>query len=338
MAVADQVKDPAPMGFLDQVRSFARPFWFANLIELFERWSYYGVRAILSLYIVDAITRGGLEFNHIQKGTVYAWWAVIQSLLPMFTGGFADRYGYKKSIAVSLSISISAYLLMAAQAAGFLKTGPAAFPLFFFACMMLATGTAIFKPGVQGTLVNSTNEQNSSLGWGFFYMLVNIGGFVGPWVSGYLRAMEWKYVFVASACFLAVNFFLLLGYKDIPVEKKEAIQHESALAGYIHGLKEFFEIIVVSVKNVFEPRLITFLLIFSGFWLMFMQLFDILPNFIDDWVNSSMVLTWLGTTFHHQGFLQMGQSGQNIPPEWMINLDAGSIVLFMLPIAWLCGR
>lgn len=328
MATAVAEKE-APMGFVDQVKSFRPSFWFANAIEMFERWAYYGVRAVLSLYMVDAVANGGLEFTHVQKGAIYTLWAIIQSLLPMFTGGFADRYGYKKTIAVSMSVSMIGYLLMATQ-----KT----YPGFFFACMMLAVGTAIFKPGVQGTLVNSTNEKNSSLGWGFFYMLVNIGGFIGPATAGLLRVHGWQYVFFASIAFLAVNYLLLLCYKDIPIEQQEKVEYASRLEAFQAGAKEFFTIIGTSIKNVFEPRLITFLLIFSGFWLMFMQLFDILPNFIDDWVNSAPVLSWVGQTFHIANFVTMGQAGQNIPPEWMINLDAGSIVLLMIPIAWICGK
>ncbi|HBN09460.1 MAG TPA: transporter [Cyanobacteria bacterium UBA8530] len=323
MAVAQAEETEKAMGFLAQMRSFDRPFWFANLMELVERWSYYGVRAVIALYIVDAIAHGGLEFTHIQKGTIFMWWAIIQSLLPMFTGGFADRYGYKKSIATALFISITGYILMGTQHS---------FIGFFLGCMLLATGTAVFKPGVQGTLVNSTNSKNSSIGWGIFYMIVNIGGFVGPCLAAYLRVMDWKYVFFASAALLALNYLLLLGYKDIPVQARE---NKLTLSG---GFEEFFGIIGSSVKNIFEPRLISFLIIFSGFWLMFMQLFDILPNFIDDWVNSSYVLTSVGKTFGLPSLVQMGNAGLNIPPEQMINLDAGSIVLLMMPIAWMCGR
>src|SRR3989339_1494847 len=160
------------------IKTFPRALWCANIIELFERWAYYGVRALLSIYIVDTAAKGGLEFNHLQKGSIYSWWALIQCLLPMFTGGYADRYGYKKTMAVSWVLVIAGYLLMATQ-----RT----YWGFFFGCMMLATGTAVFKPGVQGTIAHSLDDKHAAVGWGVFYQMVNIGGFIGPWVAGFLR-------------------------------------------------------------------------------------------------------------------------------------------------------
>ncbi|HEY9857819.1 MAG TPA: MFS transporter [Stenomitos sp.] len=385
-----------PQGPLAQIRSLAPAYWSANVMELIERWGYYGVRTVLSLYIVDAAARGGLEFTHIQKGAIYAWWALVQSLLPMFTGGFADRFGYKKTIACAMGINIVAYLLMGTQHT---------YVGFFLACMMLATGTAIFKPGVQGIVANSTEGSKASVGWGIFYAMVNVGGFVGPWSAGFLRAMSWSHVFFASAFMVALNFLMLMTFKE-PARAAAApgaaedsaidpdaqpgpfliaggviwlaytlFSHGSPVvpavftaialvatlysrapqafpaafkngvasfgAGFRklpHAVREPVDILVSSIANAFVPKLTAFLIIFSGFWLMFMQLFDLLPNFIDDWVNTSGILLWLGQTFHNPTWLQMAQNGQQIPPEWMVNIDAGAIVFLMVPIAAIFSR
>ncbi|MEZ4373232.1 MAG: hypothetical protein R3B07_20585 [Polyangiaceae bacterium] len=58
---------------------------------------------------------------------------------------------------------------------------------FMGGAIVLALGTAVFKPGIQGTLVNSTRPENSSMAWGIFYQTVNIGGFLGPLVAAYMR-------------------------------------------------------------------------------------------------------------------------------------------------------
>lgn len=314
-------------GFVATLKSFSRAFWFANFIEVLERWAYYGVRAVLSIYIVMAagMANGGLEFDHIQKGYIYTCWAVIQSLLPMFTGGFADRYGYKKSVAVALTISIAGYLLMTQQHT---------FWGFFIACMMVATGTAIFKPGIQGIVANSTTSQNASLAWGMFYMIVNIGGFVGPWVSASLRVMSWNYVFIASAVLLSFNYLFLLCFK----EPSNGLEKDTKHYTLKDNVLEFFATFWNSIRNLFEPRLITFLLVFSGFWLMFMQLFDIMPNYIDDWVNTSNIMVSLGQVFHQPSMIAAGLAGHQIPPEQMVNIDAGCIILLMLVISWLSRR
>lgn len=313
---------PKAPGFLEQLRSFNRAYWASNVMELIERWAYYGVRAVLSIYIVDAVSRGGLEFTHIQKGSIYAWWALIQSLLPLFTGGFADRYGYKNTVAFSIAIKIIGYLLMATQTS---------YWGFFLGCMLLATGTAVFKPGIQGIIANSTKSTNASVGWGIFYAMVNIGGFIGPWMAGYLRILDWAYVFYANAALVALNFLILPLFKEP--------ERPSFDAGHSKNpLKEAFDILVVSVRNVFEPRLLAFLAIFSGFWLMFMQLFDLLPNFIDDWVDSSGLLLSIGQLIGNQSMIEAAKAGQQIQPEWMINIDAGAIVFLMVPIAALFSR
>ena len=104
-------------------------------------------------------------------GTLLLFWNLVQSLIPMFTGGLSDRYGYKQTIFASTVIKSLGYLVMAWFHS---------YWGFFAGAMLLATGTAIFKPGVQGTLIKATNRRNSSMAWGIFYQTVNIGGWIGP--------------------------------------------------------------------------------------------------------------------------------------------------------------
>ena len=74
-------------------KNFGFIYWVANWMELVERFAYYGVRVVLPVFMVEVISNGGPEFTHIQKGTIYAIWALVQSFVPIFTGGLADRYG-----------------------------------------------------------------------------------------------------------------------------------------------------------------------------------------------------------------------------------------------------
>ncbi|HEY9764936.1 MAG TPA: MFS transporter [Chroococcales cyanobacterium] len=318
--------------FLQTMTTFSRAFWFANFIELMERWAYYGLRGgFLSVYMVTAVGLGGLGFNHLQKGDIYMWWALIQSLLPMFTGGYADRYGYKKTVAIAISITMLGYVTMGYQMSywGFLA-----------GCMMVATGTAVFKPGIQGVLANTTNDKNAPLGWSVFYMIVNIGGFVGPLVTGFLKVLSWKYVFLLSAAVHALNFIFLLCFKDPSSGvERETQSHANFQDAFKANVSEFFTILVHSVRNLFEPRLLTFLVVFSGFWLMFMQLFDLLPNYITDWVDSSNIYLALGNFMPFFSNLKhLGLTGVPFPTEWMINVDSGAIFLLMLPIGWTFGK
>ena len=318
--------------FIEQVRQFRRPFWCANIMELIERLAYYGVRVVIPIYIASSEDPNGLHFTNSQKGTILTVWALVQCLLPMFTGGFADRYGRKPTIAISIGIKMAGYLLMASQRS---------FWGFFIGCQVLAAGTAIFKPGVQGTLVRGTTKENSSVGWGFFYQVVNIGGWLGPPLAGYLHRLAWKWVFISCAVIVSTNFLMLLLYKDDDGERADAAEKLRAdAAGEAPKAKEKernpWEVLVFSVSTMFRPRLIAFILLMSGFWVMFMQLYDALPNFIEEWTDSGSLVARLGLS---EGLLaQATPRGLQIPQEWMINLDSTAIVFLMIPVAALTAR
>ncbi len=77
--------------FLQQTRGLTWPFWVVNIMEMIERLAYYGVRVVIPIYIAQADEIGGLHFSQADKGFIFMWWALVQSALPVFTGGFADR-------------------------------------------------------------------------------------------------------------------------------------------------------------------------------------------------------------------------------------------------------
>ena len=84
--------EPAKLTFAQQMKSFPAAFWVANVIELVERFSFYGVRTIAALYIITEAEKGGLELTNTDKGIFFGTWSLIQCLLPMFTGGFAEAW------------------------------------------------------------------------------------------------------------------------------------------------------------------------------------------------------------------------------------------------------
>lgn len=240
------------------------------------------------------------------------WWAVVQSLVPMFSGGFADRYGYKKTIAISIIFKALGYILMATQRTYF---------PFLMGAVTLAFGTAIFKPGIQGSLVQTLDQKHSSVGWGTFYMLVNVGGFLGPPLAHFLYGISWPAVFYGCAAIVCLNFLTLLSYKEIPAGGEQTM-------GPVGIMKMTF-------KNIIKPKLGLFIIIMSGFWLMFMQLFDMLPNFIVDWVDTSDLVA----KFNLPGWMTVETiRGTMITQEWMINANAGLIVLAVVFVSWLVSK
>ncbi len=307
-----KMNDKSDRGFFRQMSGFPQAFWMLNVMEMLERLAYYGVRVVIPIYIAQADEINGLHFTQTDKGIIFLCWALVQSLVPMFSGGFADRYGYKKTISVSIALKVVGYILMATQRE---------FYPFLFGCCVLAFGTAIFKPGIQGSLVQTLTKKNSGVGWGTFYMLVNIGGFLGPPLAHYLHGYSWPTVFYGCAIIVSLNFLTLLTYREL------------APGGEQRGSP--LEIMRLTMRNIIKPRLFMFIFIMSGFWLMFMQLFDMLPNFIVDWVDSSQIVKALGLP----GWMtDQTPRGAQITQAWLINANGGLIIVAVVYISWLVSR
>ncbi|MBI4508848.1 MAG: MFS transporter [Deltaproteobacteria bacterium] len=286
-------------------------------MEMIERLAFYGVKAVATLYATDPVSAGGLGTTMARFGTILMWWALVQSLVPVFTGGLSDRYGYKPTIFVSTVVKILGYLTMA-----FFPT----FGGFFVGAALLATGTAIFKPGIQGTLVKVTNRKNSSIAWGIFYQTVNIGGFLGPLLAGAMRKMAWQNVFFACAAIISINFFLLFLYKE-PGKEERLERARLAKLGKVRRES----LAVESLRELAKFHVWTYLLIFSGFWFMFNALFDVLPNHIQDWVDTRAIVNDVvgpgGTdSAFVKFFVVMSKDGKEILPEGMLNLNAALIM------------
>lgn len=208
-------------GFREQVRSYPRTFWVANTMEIFERMAWYGIYTLVGLYLTDSVAHGGLGLREEQAGTIVGIVTFLLYLMPVVTGALADRYGYKKMFLLAYAVMSPAYFLLGSyhSYAGFL-----------FGYLLVAVGAAIFKPVVLGTVARTTTETNSQLGFGLFYMVVNIGGFLGPWIAGVVRhhdpatgRSDWGNIFVASAIWIAANFiWVILFYKEPTTEAQSA--------------------------------------------------------------------------------------------------------------------
>ena len=328
MAMTDShtttVKDVKQLGIFAAIGSLGYVFWICGGMEMVERLAYYGVRQVSSLYATDAQSNGGLGLPGTEIGIIFTVWAFVQGLVPVLTGGISDRIGYKETIFASTVFKILGYLLMAW------------FPTFwgFMAgAVVLAFGTGIFKPGIQGTIVKATNRENSSMAWGVFYQTVNIGGWIGPLVAAQLRQLEWQYVFYACAAIISLNFLLLLTYKE--PDKEERLEHRRKVkAGEIKEESLWLD----SLKEISQPILLWYMVLFSGFWFMLMAFWDVGPLFFRDWVDTSVMITHLfgedGTQSKFWIFiLGLSQDGKSMQPEALVNLNAMLIMLVCFLVA-----
>ncbi len=269
---------------------------------------------------MQATDPGGLHLTAEARGTIFAWWFIFQSLLPLITGGFADRYGYRRTIALSVACIVSGYVLMA-----FMRD----FWTFLGAVIVLAAGTAFFKPALQGAIAQLLDKAHASLGWGIFYWVVNVGALLGPIVATIVlgephTAESWRNLFLVSAAISLVNLTLLFLASDVPTHAQQWERPVDVLRRTLRDLR--------------DPRLFSFLLILSGFWLMMYQLWDQHPVFIRDWVDSSMIadqLERLSTPLHD---IVSEQGGGAIQPQMLVWVNSLLVVLFVIPLSWLVRR
>jgi len=301
--------------FLQVIGSFNKTFWTASIMELFERWAWYGLFVVLALYLTGSTDDGGLGFTHTEKGQIMGIVTAILYLLPLFTGVISDKIGYKLSLIIAYVMLISGYYFMGEVSS---------YPLVFLVFLYVAVGAAIFKPVASAIITKSTDKSNSTLGFGIFYMMVNIGGFIGPAFSSTLRTQYgWKIVFIQAAVVIFINLLIAIFFFKEP----ERVKKEEPLK----------EALLSSLRNIWEAlkdkKLTVLLVIMVGFWTMFNQLFYTLPTFIEDWINTAalhdsiaQISPWLASF--------MSGGGTSVNPEMLINIDAGAIVLLQLVVSY----
>lgn len=307
--------DTENKSFLKVISSFNKTFWIASTMELFERWAWYGMFAVLALYLTGSTDEGALGFTHTEKGQIMGIVTAILYLLPLFTGVISDKIGYKLSLIIAYLMLMSGYYFM-----GEVSSYENVFLVFLY----VAVGAAIFKPVASAIITKSTDKSNSTLGFGIFYMMVNIGGFIGPAFSSTLRTQYgWRIVFIQAAVVIFINLLIVIFFFKEPqrVKKEEPLN----------------EALLNSLKNIWDAlkdkKLTVLLIIMVGFWTMFNQLFYTLPTFIEDWIDTAalhdtiaQISPWLASF--------MSGGGKSINPEMLINIDAGAIILLQLIVSY----
>lgn len=376
-----------------KLSDFPVTFWVTNTMEIFERMAWYGFFAVSSLYITGPVSEGGLGFSDEDRGVLQAVVTFFLYLFPVVTGTLADRYGFRKMLFAAFAVLVPSYFFL-----GQFKT----FPTFFLAFMAVALGAAMFKPVIIGTVSKTTTAKTASLGFGIFYMMVNIGGFAGPIIAGIVRGWDWNWVFVASSVWIAVNFiFVGFFYKEPTSESTSenrrslgkvmtdmvdvlgngrmflfvfvlltilVIGSKYTANGAVSWVQIIYILLAWTVLNgafdVFlrskndekapwylQPMRVgdwkfgLFLLLMSGFWTSFNQIFYTLPLHIRDFVDTTDLmnvsygfLNVIGLDSAVQGFRNsMAVDGQ-MNPEYIINLNAGAIIFFQVAISALVAR
>ena len=160
--------------------------------EMWERFSYYGMRALLILFMTATVQHGGLGFPTSKAGAVYGLYTAMVFLLSLPGGWLADRIiGQKKAVFWGGVIIALGHYSMAIPS---LST-------FYLGLALIVLGTGLLKPNVS-TLVGGLYHENDArrdAGFSIFYMGINIGALIAPLICGYLgENINWHYGFGAA--------------------------------------------------------------------------------------------------------------------------------------------
>jgi proton-dependent oligopeptide transporter, POT family len=256
----------------EQIRTgFERPFWVANISELFERLSYYAAFASLARYLHET-----LNFGVEQASSLTGLFGGLVWFLAAFGGTLADRMGFRRALSLAYLILSCSYFLIGSVGASWLAPIRNAMPLVALVTVLLmlpALGIALVKPCVVGTTARASRESVRSFGYSIYYTLVNIGGAAGPYVASWVhRHMSVENVFrVAALSVFAMFFAVVLLFK-------EPRRPDEPIITLAQAAKNFGTVLS-------NPRFMLFLLIFSGYWIVYWQEFIILPLYIHNYID-----------------------------------------------------
>ena len=258
---------------LQEIREGFEPaFWVANISEIFERLAYYGAFSSLANYLHES-----LNISTEQTGSLSGLFGGMVWFLAILGGAVADRLGFRRALSLAYLILACAYFLIGSLGASWMAPVRNAVPLLglvAFVLILPALGISMVKPSVVGTTARASRENVRSIGYSIYYTMVNIGGAAGPYLASWAhRHLGVENVFRVSALSVLLMFVAVLLFFKEPRRSGE-IQAVS----FAETARNLFTVMT-------NPRFMIFLLIFSGYWIVFWQQYIVLPIYIHGYID-----------------------------------------------------
>ena len=266
---------------------FPPVFWIANGVELLERASFYAVFITFTLYLSNVV-----GFNDIEAAWLGGFYAAGVYFMPPFTGAFADKIGFRRAMLLAFGL----------LALGFFSLGAMPYKATTVpAIVLLILGGSFIKGLITGTVAKASTSAQRARAYSIFYGMVNVGSFSGKSIAYPLRinlGLESINYFSAALCLIAVVVVFFF-YRNIAAE------------GEGKSLKEVWAGLVKVITN---PRLVTLILIISGFWMIQHQMYATMPKYVIRLV------------------------GREASPEWIANVNPAVVVLFVVIVTQLMKK
>jgi len=273
-------------------KSFSKAFWIANTVELLERAAYYGVFIAMVLYLSRI-----LGFNDIEAAWIAGPFGALLYFLPTFSGAYADKIGFRKALMLAFLLLTIGYAGMGILPAIFENAGFVTYGektvfnglesswykfLIIPVLLIVVIGGSFIKSVITGTVSKETTVSNRARGFSIFYAMVNIGAFSGKLIVKPLRVSmgdEGLFVlnFFAAGMTLIALLTVFLFYKSTHTEGEG---------------KSINEILGALGKVFTNGRLITLILIITGFWMVQSQLYATMPKYVLRMAGEDAAPSW----------------------------------------------
>jgi POT family proton-dependent oligopeptide transporter len=337
--------------------------------EMWERFSYYGMRALLTLYLTAELVNGGFGLSREESLALYAIFTGLVYMTPILGGYVSDKFlGKRKTVYIGGIVMAIGQALLAASA--FLSSTldvESRLLLFNFGLGVLIIGNGFFKPNIS-TIVGEfydDNDPRKDSAFNIFYMGINLGAILGPFIAGALgENVAWGYGYLAAAVGMVIGV-LWLNAREKSLEYK-GLPPNSPKNKLVLDSKDWRDIIVYAISLVVTtfvvvymwrllPESVTTIIMYVGFAALIIGLAYVIfkgTNGSAEWSRMIviLVLAFFNIAFW-AGFEQAGGTmnlfakentdrlmfGWDIPATWFQNVNPLGILIFapIFSVMWL---
>ncbi|WP_257670278.1 peptide MFS transporter [Parapedobacter tibetensis] len=268
--------------------------------EMWERFSYYGMRALLTLFLVSELSSGGWEWSREDAMQLYGWYTGLVYLTPLIGGFIADRLtGYRKAVILGALIMTLGHASMALETVGT--------SFFYMGLALMILGNGLFKPNISSIVgqLYPDNSKKKDAAYTIFYMGINAGAFLGMLLCGYIgEKIGWHYGFGLAGVFMFFGmlqfYFAQRIFGVLGESPKETLKREET-GDAASSLDDDVEVKGLPHHVVRDRLIVIFVLSLSSifFWMAFEQAGGSMNIFAKDYTervlmgNTALTFKWV---------------------------------------------
>ena len=314
--------------------TYSKAFWVASSVELCERAAYYGVFVVITLYLSRI-----LGFSDMQSAAIAGVFSAFLYLLPTLAGAIADKIGFRHSMMLAFALLTLGYTGLAVfptwlEAVGLVEYGTtttftglkeSGYSYGIIPIMaLIIVGGAFIKSVITGTIAKETTEVTRAKGFAIFYGMVNIGAFSGKTIVKPLREALGNEGLITLNYFSATMTFIALLAVFFLYKNNERTGEGKTFAQIGQGL----------VKVCSNVRLLTLILIVTGFWMVQHQLYATMPKYVLRLAGEGASPSWYANVNPLVVVLTVSLVTQYM--KRFSALTSMTIGMFIMPISALC--